>query len=256
MRKFVLGDIHGAHKALIECLKGVSFDYEADMLIFLGDVCDGWSETIECIEELMKIKHLVYIRGNHDDWTLNYLRGQLSFKMSSTGTSWLHHGGQITKDRLDAATSSERAMVKSFLRSGVKYHIDTHNNVYTHAGFNLNESIELQSWNTFMWDRNMVLDAINKLDKKEKVSDEDSYFGMRESFYNSKNIYNKIYIGHTPTTYLIEDSDMPMNLGTNIVLLDTGAAFSGKLTIMNVDDGGIFQSTPPYLLYLNEKGRN
>ena len=255
MRKFVLGDIHGAHKALIECLKGVSFDYEADVLIFLGDVCDGWSETIECIEELMKIKHLVYIRGNHDDWALEYIKGQMSFKMTSNGSSWLHHGGDATKIKLDR-NPSKIPMVKAFIESGKKYYIDVDSNVFTHAGFNLNEPIELQSWNTFMWDRNMVLDAINKADKMEKVSDEDSYFGMRESFYNSTNKYNKIYIGHTPTTYLIEDSDKPMNLGKNIVMLDTGAAFKGKLTIMDIDDGSIFQSTPPYLLYPNEKGRN
>ena len=245
MSKFVISDIHGAHKALVECLKGVKFDYATDQLIFLGDVVDGWSESIECIEELLKIKHLIYIRGNHDEWALKYLRGQMVFKMSSADSSWLHHGGVITKDRLDQ-NPDKCDMVKSFIESGVKYYIDDDNNIYTHAGFNQNEPIEQQAFSVFLWDRNMVLDTING----------GNPYSSSDTFYDPKNKYNKIYIGHTPTTYLAEDSIAPMKLGVNTILLDTGAGFTGKLTIMNVDDGSIFQSTPPCLLYPNEKGRN
>lgn len=245
MRRFVIGDIHGAYKALIECLKGVDFDYNIDKLVFLGDVCDGWSEFIECIEELSKIKNLVYIRGNHDQWTLDYIDNKMIFRMSSSGTSWLAHGGQITKDRLDQEFY-KKDKIKSFIESGVDYHIDNTDNVFVHAGFNQNEPIESQSASVFMWDRNMVLDAINRSDVSK----------YSRSFYNSKNTYNKIYIGHTPTDYITEGDTKPRELAKNIVMMDTGAAFTGVLTIMNIDDGSIFQSTAPYLLYPNEKGRN
>lgn len=55
-RTFAMGDIHGAHKALVQCLERCNFNNEIDTLIQLGDVADGWSETYECVEELLKIK--------------------------------------------------------------------------------------------------------------------------------------------------------------------------------------------------------
>lgn len=65
-RVLVIGDIHGGHKALVQCLERSNFDYEKDTLICLGDVVDGWPETPQCIEELLKIKNLKYVMGNHD----------------------------------------------------------------------------------------------------------------------------------------------------------------------------------------------
>jgi|GEM_PF-1291735 len=63
---FCIGDIHGSYKGLIQCLERANFNYQKDRLICLGDVADGWTETYECVEELMKIKDLIYVRGNHD----------------------------------------------------------------------------------------------------------------------------------------------------------------------------------------------
>lgn len=235
MRKFVLGDIHGAHKSLVECLKGVQFDYNNDMLIFLGDVCDGWSDVIESIEELMKIKHLVYILGNHDDWAHAYLRGI----MNPPDESWLKHGGKVTKQAIDD-NPAKGVMLKLFFENAVPYYIDDDNNIFIHAGFNQNGKLEYQDVETFIWNRSMVRDAMEN-------NKEDG------SFYNPNNGYNKVYIGHTPTTRVF--GDKPVTIGKNIVMVDTGAAFKGKLTIMNVDDGSYFQSTP-YLLYPDEIGRN
>jgi serine/threonine protein phosphatase 1 len=63
-----MGDIHGAYKAMIQCLDRSNFDPSGDMLIQLGDVTDGYPEVFECVGELLKIPHLVPLKGNHDDW--------------------------------------------------------------------------------------------------------------------------------------------------------------------------------------------
>ncbi|MCA9398849.1 MAG: metallophosphoesterase, partial [Candidatus Omnitrophica bacterium] len=55
MRVFAIGDIHGAYKALIQCLERSGFDYQKDRLIVLGDVCDGYPQAKKCISELLKI---------------------------------------------------------------------------------------------------------------------------------------------------------------------------------------------------------
>jgi Calcineurin-like phosphoesterase. len=69
-KTFVVGDIHGAHKALVQVLERSGFDKENDLLITLGDIADGWSEVYEVVEELLTIKHRIDIIGNHDEWDL------------------------------------------------------------------------------------------------------------------------------------------------------------------------------------------
>lgn len=71
MKTYVIGDIHGAHNALMQCLGLAQFDYALDRLIVLGDVCDGYPDVRECIEELLKIKHCDFVIGNHDMWALD-----------------------------------------------------------------------------------------------------------------------------------------------------------------------------------------
>ena len=55
-RRFCLGDIHGAYLALSDALNKANFNYEKDLLIFLGDVADGWSQTKECIDDIKIIE--------------------------------------------------------------------------------------------------------------------------------------------------------------------------------------------------------
>ena len=54
MKTFVIGDIHGADKALEQVLEraGVTKD---DKLILLGDYVDGWSGSAKVIEKLLEL---------------------------------------------------------------------------------------------------------------------------------------------------------------------------------------------------------
>ena len=66
-------------------------------------------------------------------------------------------------------------------------------------------------------------------------------------------LYNEIFIGHTPVTHI--GKDIPVNFA-NVWNVDTGAAFKGKLTAMNIDTKEFWQSDSLPDLYPNEKGRN
>jgi serine/threonine protein phosphatase 1 len=66
-------------------------------------------------------------------------------------------------------------------------------------------------------------------------------------------LFNEIYIGHTPTlNYKITT---PMHKA-NVWNIDTGAAFTGKLSILNIETKEFWQSDPVMNLYPNENGRN
>lgn len=79
--------------------------------------------------------------------------------------------------------------------------------------------------------------------KEEKRSEIETRLGL----------YNEIYIGHTPTTNYGEIE--PMN-SLSLWNIDTGSAFTGKLTIMDIDTKQYWQSDSLTELYPNEKGRN
>jgi serine/threonine protein phosphatase 1 len=66
-------------------------------------------------------------------------------------------------------------------------------------------------------------------------------------------LYKEIYIGHTPVSRINEN--VPIQKAT-IWNVDTGAAFKGPLTIMDVNTKDFWQSENLNELYFNEKGRN
>ena len=94
MRKFVIGDIHGNAKGLLSCLSKIRFDYENDLLICIGDLCDSKekSDTYKVLLTLLKIKNLILIKGNHDVKLIKY------FKDGKVLPNWIKIGGQQTLD--------------------------------------------------------------------------------------------------------------------------------------------------------------
>lgn len=49
-------DIHGAYKALMQCFEWSKFNYKKDRPIVMSDVCDGYPDVKQCIDQLLKIK--------------------------------------------------------------------------------------------------------------------------------------------------------------------------------------------------------
>ena len=95
MKTFVVGDIHGAYKALLQCLERSRFDCNNDRLVVIGDVCDGYPDVVECFDELLKVDHLVFIMGNHDKWAYDFYTGATGGYAEYT---WLSQGGTATFD--------------------------------------------------------------------------------------------------------------------------------------------------------------
>ena len=89
-RSFVIGDIHGNYKPMMELFGKAGLDYKNDILISLGDVVDRGPEPVRVVSELMKLPKLIYILGNHDYWCLEYL------KTGKATADWLYQGGTTT----------------------------------------------------------------------------------------------------------------------------------------------------------------
>jgi len=231
MRTLVIGDIHGAHKALIQVLERASFAPSSDRIIFLGDVADGWPEVPEVFEFILGLDNYGYVMGNHDYWLYEYL------KFGDTKPLWTNQGGQSTLDAyLNYANPAMEMRHLEFLESA-PYYIEENGNLFVHGGFATAWLIENQDPIELMWDRDLWWHAKLAHAKEEVVSDK----------------YEKIFIGHTTTSR--ERKDLTPVKASNVWNLDQGVGWEGKLTCMDIETEEYWQSDIVSELYPNIKGR-
>ena len=241
MRTLVIGDIHGGLRALHQIMERAKVTTN-DTLIFLGDYVDGWSQSPQVIDYLIHLKtkqNCIFIRGNHDELFLEWLN------KVHDNPLWYKHGGEST---VLAYASVDPETIKThitFLESLENYFIDEQKRLFIHAGFTNVNGVDYEYFpKMFYWDRSLWETAL-AMDKTLKPGD---------LFYPKRlTLYKEIYIGHTPVSRINETTPVKM---TNIWNVDTGAAFKGPLTIMDIDTKEFWQSEPLPSLYPSEKGRN
>ena len=169
MKRYVIGDIHGRAKALRGLLKVVKFDYARDELIVLGDVVDGGEDVKGAVSELLKIKNLIYVIGNHDCWFVSYI---LSGNVSD---DWYFQGGDATlKSYRDGVTDAHKNL---FLKGAKMWH-EEEGAVIVHGGIKPGIPLEKNKLEYVVWDREMFV-----------------YFDEGVKFP-----FKEIYVGHTPST--------------------------------------------------------
>ena len=241
MKTFVIGDIHGGLRALHQVLERAAIT-TADQLIFLGDYVDGWSESPQVLDfliQLQKTHNCLFMRGNHDELLADWLNE------SKDNLLWYHHGGEATVMAYKNVSNSVKQEHIAFLKNLQNYHLDDKNRLFVHAGFSNLNGVAFEYFpKMFYWERTLWETAL-ALDKELKSKD---------VLYPKRfTLYKEIFIGHTPVTRI--GSTVPVQKAC-VWNVDTGAAFKGPLTILDVDSKEFWQSEPLPQLYPNEKGRN
>ena len=251
-RRFVMGDVHGGFIAMKQALEKANFDYNNDVLFCLGDVLDGWSQSKEVIDELLKIKNLIYLLGNHDEWSMEYyngetMRGNEAYQIPM----WFTQGGESTIKSL-GTYENQNSKYLEFLKSGLLYYSLQDENeelpiIFAHAGipnklYHMDKLVENNNTELFIWDRNLISEAARHRNDRKWVD----------------NRYKEIYLGHSGVGYLMSEKEhqfKPQKI-TNVFAMDTNAAYDGKVSIMDIDTKEIYQSQFVYMLYPDERGRN
>lgn len=228
MRTLTIGDIHGRYNALKEVLDKSKFNYDKDKLIVLGDIVDGGINTYKVIEKLLKIKNVVFVRGNHDEFWMNHITNGWAESI------WINQGGSETiksyggkaipgdslNDKpklLDIRGINIPVTHQDFFNKSKLWHIEN-DMLFVHGGINPKVPIEGQRKFDLLWDRDLI-----KYAKKHPIPP-----------------YKKVFIGHT-TTQNIDGGLLPVKLN-NLICLDTGAGWNGKLTIMDIKTEKYWQS--------------
>ena len=241
MRTVVIGDVHGGLKALIELIDKANLPKDTKY-IFMGDYVDGWSESAEVISFLINFSqenHCVLLRGNHDELLFNYL------KTGEDNPMWLEQGGESSVKSYSNLSRTEKEIHLRFLENLKNYHVDAEERLFLHAGFTNQHGPQHEHYsNMVYWDRTLW----------EMACAMDTDLSKDNDRYPKRlKLFKEIYIGHTPVTRI--GFDKPINIA-NVWNVDTGAAFKGALSMLDIDSKEIWQSQPVHLLYPNERGRN
>lgn len=231
-RRFVLGDIHGMYDYLLDVLKQCEFNYEEDTLIQLGDITDRGLEPFKCMDELLKIKNLILIQGNHDANFREYIKSNRDFL-----GSYASNGTHTTVNAWKKLSQEEQKFYKeNIFDKMISYYVSSDNIMFTHGGFDREKKLEDHHPEEFAWDRELVQKAMSCGKDQELVT-----------MYDFKDIF----IGHTPTIYW--GTTLPIYRG-GVTNVDTGAGKSGPLTIMDIDTKEYWQSEHNFLPHgVNQK---
>jgi len=238
---FVIGDIHGAFRALEQVIERAAVK-EGDQLIFLGDYVDGWSQSFEVVQYLVDLEkkvNCIFIKGNHDLWCQQWLDKNIADEV------WMYNGGKATFKSYRNRSNKELQLHLQFFQHLLNYYIDDSNRLFVHAGYSSLHGPHKEhyssnySWDRTLWEMALCMDS--------RISKDALLYPKRLK------LFSEIFIGHTPTLHY--DSFEPMH-AVNVWNVDTGAAFNGRLSILNVHTKQFWQSDVVKQLYPGETGRS
>jgi serine/threonine protein phosphatase 1 len=132
----------------------------------------------------------------------------------------LQNGGQATIDSYQQGVPPEHLQL---LNSSQSYFI-MGNRLFVHAGILPERSVEAQDDGIFLWDRSLFKKAIA------------AYMHHQDQ---PLTIYDEVYIGHCPIHRY--DIVEPVR-GGGVWMMDTGAGWEGRLSMMDVHTKQVFQS--------------
>ncbi|MEY3442359.1 MAG: hypothetical protein RLZZ519_640 [Bacteroidota bacterium] len=218
-RTLCVGDIHGAHKALLQVLKRSGFDPASDRLISLGDVTDYHPDSDKVLDTLLTIPNLVAVRGNHDIWAEEWLQ------TGERDALWLYNGGEATLAAFERRDDTTQERYRRFFSKQLPYFVDQDNRLFVHASIDPVLLLKEQKEDELFWGRSLWTMATHS-----------EVHGV--PFH--RNSFHEIFIGHTPTSKIWPDCK-PVHIG-NIWNLDQGIKRIGRLTIMDVSTKEYWQS--------------
>jgi len=210
---FAIGDIHGCLEKLKDLMPKTGIDNQNDTLIFIGDYIDRGKFSSEVVDHVIRLqkeyKKVVCLRGNHEDMFAHYLEGMNEdMYLNNGGINTLHSYEIILSDDTEERKRKIPAEHRKFFKSLLPYY-ETEDYIFVHAGMKPGLSLQEQTMHDLLWIRHEFIDA-------------EYDFGKTVVF------------GHTPL-------NNPL-INKNMIGIDTGAVYGGKLTCVELPKIKIYQA--------------
>lgn len=199
---FVVGDLHGCYDLLMNKLKEAEFDFKKDLLVAVGDLIDRGTQNLECLQ-LINETWFKTVRGNHEEMAINGINGNQQ-------SLWLYNGGGWYFKLNDSDKKEAKELINKCNELPLLIELSINNKLLAiaHADYPANEyefGKEISN-KQVVWSR----ERLEKNDNSEIKGVEFFIFG------------------HTPLREVTQIA--------NRVYIDTGAVFSGDLTLTRIDN--------------------
>lgn len=207
-RCIAIGDIHGCSAALAGLLHTIEPQPD-DTIVTLGDYIDRGIDSKGVLEQLIDLEgrcRLVPLLGNHEEMLLGAREGRsdLQFFLNCGGIATLQSYG--SSERLNLIPREHFA----FLERCKLFHIETRH-FFVHANYRPEKMLVEQDRHTLLW------------------------LSLRDYLPSPHCTGRTALVGHTPQL-----NGSILDLGY-LKCLDTGCAYGGWLTALDVASGAIWQ---------------
>ncbi len=223
-RLLVMGDLHGQFEKMQLVLSLCDYSPEHDRLVFLGDYVDRGPDSRRVVAEVLRLTQLgaIALYGNHENLMYRALQNRKRRNLNPDDLEqWFANGGETTLDSYRAHTDTLDEHL-AFLTDLPRW-VELDGYLFVHAGIRPGKTIEQQEPHDLLW--------------------------IREDYILNYHGPQDVVTGHTPVQYLkryelvdnIADATKPL-IRNHKIFLDTGAAWNGPLTLMDLLSGEYWQS--------------
>lgn len=204
-KDYVVGDIHGNFRQLMQILLKMDFDFQKDRLFSVGDLCDRGQYSHEILK-WMEHKWFIPVIGNHETLVLGYAQNIVGFDiMIKVGAQWW----------FEMEENDQEKIINYFENLPIAIEIETD---YGTIGI-VHATCPTDSWEDF----------------KSGLSSEEGYKYANKAIWTYAKEENKrkildidyVIVGHTTQNECLK--------WENIYLIDTGATYhTGYFTILDL----------------------
>jgi len=221
---YVMSDLHGCYTAFLEMLGKINFS-DSDTLFILGDLVDRGNENVKLVFDLMERKNVIALKGNHDDMAATFF-GRHMAKLADDKLfaiedeeAWLHNGRQYTYREFHRLKRPEKEQFVAYL-----------------AGLPLRKIIRVGERKYHL--SHTVPDKA-LMTSGEEIPEREYLWGEPE-FEQKYFKTTKLIVGHTPTSFIRVGSSAVIYQKNNLIDVDCGVSFGGRLGCLRLDDGKEF----------------
>lgn len=215
-RDYVVGDIHGCFDRLRSVMAMAKFDESVDRLFSVGDLVDRGPSSEEAVDWIAR-PWFHAVRGNHEQMAIGVADGR-----HDRGNYEINGGGWF----LLLPDARKKVIAEVFNTLPVAIEID---HPLGRIGI-VHAEIYGDSWDQFVTE----LEADSSKNERRNLLEYALWSRARwqanKSGYDTAPITDLhcLFVGHTPM-------DKPTAMA-NVVYLDTGAVFGGRLTMVDIAD--------------------
>lgn len=208
-RQIAVGDLHGVFRLVKDLVERKIRFTEHDQLIFVGDYIDRCSQSKEVVDYVKALKEkypdqIILLKGNHEDMAEQALSSIKDPDYFSPIAQWLINGGQATIDSYGGVENCKKELLPFIKELELFYETDTL--IFVHGGIPEGKSLRTATPYELMWERDLDYDG-------EKT----------------------LVVGHSVHSQVV--------IYKNIIAVDTGACFTGKLSGYDVINDEIYVAT-------------